>query len=124
MTAKMQGPANHGGISHDGTSYEPDEKGQIDVPEHVVAYAFDHGFTLVAEQTAPADQQGKESAGPLDLTKLKKADLIAYAKDTLGVDLDPAMTNKDLVAEIEAALAAKATQAAPADQQGKEAGAE
>lgn len=124
MTAKMQGPANHGGISHDGTSYEPDEKGQIDVPEHVVAHAFDHGFTLVTEESA-FDSQSKEAAGPLDLSKLKKAELLAHAKDNLGIDLDPSKTNKDLVAEIEAAsLEKKDGEESALDSQSKEAGAE
>lgn len=74
MTAKMQGPANHGGISHEGTSYEPDENGRIAVPEHVVPHAFDHGFTLVEEpgegepaaddpgDDKPAKKGGKKAA--------------------------------------------------------------
>ena len=109
MTAKMQGPHNHGGLSHDGTAYEPDDNGQIEVPEFVIPHAFAHGFTLVTE--APADPLGDKT--PLDLTKLKKAELVAHAKDTLDLDLDSTKTNKDLIAEIEAAALARTTPADP-----------
>lgn len=51
MTVKMQGPADHGGLSHQGTSYAPDENGVIVVPHEAVNAAFEHGFTLVTEES-------------------------------------------------------------------------
>ena len=105
MTAKMQGPHNHGGLSHDGTSYEPDGNGHIEVPEYVIPHAFAHGFHLVTEGADP--QSGTPADSPLNFSKLNKNQLLVFAKDNFGLDLDAALTNKELIAQIETALAAK-----------------
>jgi len=49
-TAKLKGPDNHGGFSHQGVSYEPDATGHIDVPHEALNEAFSHGFALAMEQ--------------------------------------------------------------------------
>ncbi|MCE9561892.1 MAG: hypothetical protein K8U57_07545 [Planctomycetes bacterium] len=112
MTVKMQGPKGHGGLSHAGVSYEPGEDGIIEIPHEAVEPAMDHGFTVVSENT---EGQG---AGDGDLTKMKKADLLAFAKTQLGLDLDAALTNKQLIAAIEAAQTAPASNQSPAEGQG------
>ncbi len=47
---KMQGPENHGGLSADGKSYEPDADGVIDIPETLLADALAHGFAAAVEK--------------------------------------------------------------------------
>ena len=102
MAVKLKGPAGHGGFSFRGESFEPDGNGQIDVAHEALDEAFSHGFTLCT-----GDQDGGPET-PLDLAKMKKADLLAFAKDSLGLELDANATNKELIAAIEEATDAKA----------------
>ncbi len=95
---KLQGPKNNGGFSHEGTSYEPDADGCIDVPPEVTGFALSHGFSFIA--TASADEK-------VDFSKLNKKQLLAFGKDTLELDLDASLTNKELISQIETALEAK-----------------
>ena len=62
---------------------------------------MEHGFTIIGEGKTG---EGADE-GATDLTKLKKADLIALAKERFDLELDPALTNKQLIAEIETAQA-------------------
>lgn len=48
--ARMQGPSNSSGFTHDGTSYEADENDIIEVPSHIVEHAKPHGFSLITEK--------------------------------------------------------------------------
>jgi hypothetical protein len=110
MKARMKGPHGHGGLSHKGVSYTPDADGIIEVPQEAVEDAFSHGFTLVGESAAKTDQPQAEGQAPgdgagVDLTKLNKKGLLQFAKEKLGLDLDAKKTNKELVSEVEAALA-------------------
>ncbi len=104
MTVKMKGPEGHSGLSHQGNSYVPDADGVIEVPHETVGEAINHGFTIIPGSTEGADTNGDKVA---DLTKLKKSDLLALAKEKFDIDLDASKTNKELIAEIEAAAAAQ-----------------
>ncbi len=106
MKVKMKGPHNHGGLSHAGENYEPDEKGCIEVPNEAINAALEHGFTIVED--APAEAGADESKPGADLTALTVKQLVALAKDDLGIDLDPSLKKKEMVAAIEAELAKKA----------------
>lgn len=104
MTARLKGPENHGGFSHNGTSYAPDADGIIEVPHDAVEAAFSHGFTLLPAAAQPGGDENKSA----DLSKLNKKDLLALAKDKFGLELEGSPTNKELIAAIEAAQQAAA----------------
>lgn len=53
MTARMKGPEGHSGLSHAGTTYEPDADGIVTIPEEAVTEAMSHGFVLATDQAAP-----------------------------------------------------------------------
>jgi hypothetical protein len=106
MIAKMKGPEGHGGISHEGVSYEPDENGIVEVPQEAVGEAMNHGFTLVAGKAGSKNGAVGGGDQPVDLTKLSKKDLVAHAKDKFGLELDEKKSAKVLIEEIEAAKAA------------------
>ena len=55
------------------------------------------------ESAQPALPLGGQAPAELDLQKLKKADLIAYAKEAFGLDLDEKLNKDELIAAIEAA---------------------
>ena len=103
-TARLKGPDNHGGFSHEGVSYAPDAEGLVEVPHEALEAAFSHGFTLVPGQAEGTDTDGAKPAKPLN--KMSKAELVALGL-TLGLELVPdSMTVKDMIAQIEAAQAA------------------
>ena len=61
---KLQGPENCGGFTHDGTTYEPDEAGCIDIPddnEPAIVASFSHGFTQAPEAAEPEQKKGKKA---------------------------------------------------------------
>lgn len=95
---KLQGPENNSGFSHEGAIYEPDVDGCIDVPPEITGFAASHGFSPITEAT-------QEPSDMVNFSKLNKKQLLAFAKDTLELDLDETKTNKELIAEIEAAMA-------------------
>ena len=98
---KLQGPENNGGFTHEGATYEPDADGCIDVPPELTGFAVSHGFEFVSSE--PTADESK-----VNFAKLNKKQLLAFAKGTLDLDLDEAKTNKELVADIEAATEAVA----------------
>lgn len=51
---------------------------------------------------------GPEEGKPLDLTKLNKKQIVEFAKDNFGIELDEAMKKEELLAAIEAHTAEKA----------------
>ena len=60
---KMKGPENCGGFSHEGTTYEVDDKGCIDIPddsEGAIVAAMSHGFAQEPE-AAPEQKKGKKA---------------------------------------------------------------
>lgn len=101
---KLQGPDNNSGFTHEGISYEPDENGCIDLPPEVVGFAFSHGFKPVEATDSQNDAQ-------VDFSKLNKKQLLSFARENLDIELDVALTNKEMIAAIEAALIAKASSA-------------
>lgn len=110
MTARLKGPENHGGFSHDGVSYEPDADGIIEVPHEAVTAAFSHGFTLVPGQIGGADAgdngtaDTNKTAKPLN--KMSKAELVAHALTEHKLELVPDnMTAKEMIAAIDKAAA-------------------
>ena len=96
MTTQLTAPANCGGLTTDGGIEYVPVNGIIEVPDEVVAEALSHGFTLI-DTSVPAQ------VVTLDFTKMKKNDLLAYAKDKLGLDLNPGDTNAVLISQIQAA---------------------
>jgi hypothetical protein len=107
MTMKLQGPENNGGFTHEGTSYEPDADGCIEVPGPVAPFAFSHGFVhSPVDEPAPA-KDGAPNDAPANLAKMNKKQLVAFAKESLGLELDESMTAREMIAAIEAAAEAK-----------------
>jgi hypothetical protein len=100
-TIKLQAPDNCGGFSHEGTLYTPDANGCIEFPRHLAYLAYSHGFTAVSETPFATAQDSL-----VNFAKLNKKQLLAFAKENLEIDLDETKTNKELIAEIEAALEA------------------
>lgn len=101
MSVKMKGPHNTGGLSHAGEVYEADANGFVEVPNEAVGDAMSHGFVI---QTA--DAAGEGAAGTeANLAAMTAKQLVAFGKDGFGLDLDPSLKKKDLIAAIEEAMA-------------------
>jgi hypothetical protein len=106
MTAKMKGPEGHGGFSHDGVAYTPDEQGLIAVPHEAIEAAFCHGFTLVPEHAEGSDAGSASNKTAKPLNKMSKAELVAHAMAEHQLELVPDnMTVKEIISAIEAAAA-------------------
>lgn len=53
MSVNLKGPANHGGFSFNGTSFTPNEAGEITIPHEAVEAARSHGFVVASDQPDP-----------------------------------------------------------------------
>ena len=71
---RMQGPANSGGFSFDGVSYEADENDIIEIPGNLIEHAKPHGFSLIAEK-------GPKKLEPLAKGESKKLGLKSDEKE-------------------------------------------
>jgi hypothetical protein len=96
MTTRLKGPQNTGGFGHGGESYEADADGFIEIPDELVQHAYTHGFVITAKTEAGEGADVK-------LESLTNKQLAAFAKENFGIDLDPSLKKKDLLAAIEAA---------------------
>ena len=107
------------GCSWQGLSFEADEDGAIEVPNEAAADLIPHGWTT-AKPGAPApapsflQHHDDETTGEDVLTRLahaKKSEIVAYAAQVYGLELDPSTKKDDLLLAV-AEAAAKAAEAA------------